>query len=309
MSIMKHPLHIIAGTQVSDAMIVGTNLVENEHPTYSADSTYNRGNRVIYKHIIYESVQDGNTGHTPGLLDSGQWWGRVGPTNKWAAFDLSSSTRVVMTEPSYFELRPGQSISGVMLINCAGIETVRIKLVEGAVTHYDETYSMASTMSEPTWYSWFFDLRVNKTRLVISNLPAHPLAKLRIEITPIDGQQATVGTIQFGRSYKVGIGVKTGVTLERLDYSSAEENKYTGEIDYLLPRPPGKRQQLTVVLDPAEFDATDALLDRLVGVPCMFLVPGPFKALSLWGYLPGSSQSVPYVQAPELNITIRGFTQ
>ena len=305
----RSPLQIIAGTRVTDAMLVGTNLAETEHAAYSGNATYNKSNRVIHQHVIYESVQDGNTGHTPGALDSGQWWGKVGPTNKWAAFDLSSSTKVQMSSDSYFELRSGQSISSVMLINCAGIQSVRLRLIEDGVTHVDQLHSMAAVMSEATWYSWFFDSRVNKTRLIVSDLPARPLATLRIDIYPIGGETASVGTVQFGRSYKVGVGVKTGVTLERLDFSSAEENKYTGEIDYLMPRPPGKRQQLTVVLDPAEFDSTDALLDRLVGVPCMFIVPGPFKALSLWGYLPGSSQSVPYVNAPELNITIRGFPQ
>lgn len=305
----RSPLQIIAGTRVTDAMLVGTNLAETEHAAYSGSATYNKGSRVIHQHVIYESVQDGNTGNTPGALDSGQWWGKVGPTNKWAAFDLSSSTKALMTGDSYFELRSGQSISSVMLINCAGIQSVRLRLIEGGTTHFDQLHSMAAVMSEPTWYSWFFDSRVNKTRLIVSDLPARPLATLRIDIYPIGSETASVGTVQFGRSYKVGIGVKTGVTLERLDFSSAEENKYTGEIDYLMPRPPGKRQQLTVVLDPSEFDATDALLDRLVGVPCMFIVPGPFKALSLWGYLPGSSQSVPYVNAPELNITIRGFPQ
>ena len=306
---VKHPLQIIASTRVADSMLVSSSITENEHPVYNAGTTYAKGARVIKSHTVFESVQADNLGHDPMGQDAAKWWGKVGPTNKWAAFDLSSSTKALMTGDSYFELRSGQSISSVMLINCAGIQSVRLRLIEDGVTHVDQLHSMAAVMSEATWYSWFFDSRVNKTRLIVSDLPARPLATLRIDIYPIGGETASVGTVQFGRSYKVGIGVKTGVTLERLDFSSAEENKYTGEIDYLMPRPPGKRQQLTVVLDQSEFDATDALLDRLVGVPCMFIVPGPFKALSLWGYLPGSSQSVPYVNAPELNITIRGFPQ
>lgn len=310
---VKHPLQIIASTKITDAMLVSSSITENEHPVYNAGTTYAKGARVIKSHTIFESVQADNLGHDPMGQDAAEWWGKVGPTNLWAGFDLSNSTKVLLNGPTHFEFSPGAAISGLMLINCDGLGAVRVKLYHPADTlpeeiHYDTTHSMSSLPSEPTWYSWLFDPRIAKSRLIIDNLPARPGARLRLEFTP-SASSATVGTIAFGRSYMIGIGVNTGLALERLDNSAAEENKYTGEIDYLMPRPPGKRLPLTVVLDPKEFDATDALLDRLVGVPCMFMLPGPFKALSLWGYMAGSSQGVPYVNAPELNLTVKGFPQ
>lgn len=305
---LKAPLQIIASTVVTDAMLLACSLPENEHPVYNPAVTYSKDARVIKSHVIYESVQDANTGHDPAGPDSANWWGRVGPTNRWAGFDLSNSSRVAMTGPTYFEIKPPSAISGLMLVGCRNLQSVRVRLLSSTESYYDETFSMSSLPMEANWYSWFFDPRIAKTRLIISDMPARRGATLRIDFTPAEGG-AQVGTIAFGRSYKVGIGVQTGLALERLDNSTAEENQYTGELDYLLSRSPGKRLPLTVVLDPNEFDSTDALLDRLVGVPCMFLVPGRFKALSLWGYIAGSSQGVPYVTAPELNITVKGFPQ
>lgn len=304
----KAPLQIIASTVVTDAMLLSSSLLENEHPVYNPTTVYAKGARVIHAHAVFESVQANNQGHDPTGPDAASWWGRVGPTNLWAGFDLSNSTPVVMTGPTYYEIKPPTAISGLMLVGCRNLASVRVQLYSATESYYDQTFSMASLPMESNWYSWFFDPRIAKTRLVINDLPARRGATLRVDFTPSPGG-AQVGTLSFGRSYKIGVGVKTGLSLERLDNSTAEENRYTGELDYLLSRSPGKRLPLTVVLEPNEFDATDALLDRLVGVPCMFLVPGRFKALSLWGYIAGSSQGVPYVTAPELNITVKGFPQ
>lgn len=302
------PLQIIASTHVTDAMLISSSLTEHEHPPYNPAAAYSKDVRVIKAHVIYESVQDNNVGHDPAGAGAEGWWGKVGPTNLWAGFDLSNSTRVAMSGPTHYEIKPPTAISGLMLIGCRNLSRVRVQLLGATETYYDRTFSMSSLPMESNWYSWFFDPRVAKTRLIVNDIPAYRGATLRLDFTPsADGAQ--VGTIAFGRSYKIGIGVQTGLAMERLDYSTAEENQYTGELEYLLSRSPGKRLPLTVELDPKEFDSVDALLDRLVGVPCMFLVPGPFKALSLWGYIAGSSQGVPYVTAPQINLTVKGFPQ
>ena len=47
-------------------------------------------------------MQDGNTGKDPLTTDG--WWSRVSPTNRWKPFDLSSTTRLQLTGPAYYEI-------------------------------------------------------------------------------------------------------------------------------------------------------------------------------------------------------------
>ncbi|MBK8667839.1 MAG: hypothetical protein IPN21_18620 [Burkholderiales bacterium] len=127
---MKHPLQIIASTKITDSMLVSSSITENEHPVYNAGTTYAKGARVIESHTVFESVQADNLGHDPMGQDAAEWWGKVGPTNLWAGFDLSNSTKVLLNGPTHFEFAPGAAISGLMLINCAGLQAVRLRLTE-----------------------------------------------------------------------------------------------------------------------------------------------------------------------------------
>lgn len=81
-------MNIIEPVRITPAMLISSNVPEDDHPDWDAGTTYGNGDRVIRSHRIFESVQGGNTGHNPAADDVGEWWVEVSATNRWRAFDL-----------------------------------------------------------------------------------------------------------------------------------------------------------------------------------------------------------------------------
>ena len=72
---------------VTDALFVSSNVPETDHAAWAIATPYIAGNRVIViaTHSVYEAV-GATTGDDP-TTDDGTNWVRVGPTNRWRAFD------------------------------------------------------------------------------------------------------------------------------------------------------------------------------------------------------------------------------
>ena len=81
-------MNIVRPTAVTSGMVT-TNAV-NAHADYVAGTTYASGAQVTYNLRTWLSLQDSNTGKTPGAAGSEAWWSDVGPSNKWAMFDFLS---------------------------------------------------------------------------------------------------------------------------------------------------------------------------------------------------------------------------
>jgi len=283
---MTTGLKVIKSISMTDAMLVGTNVPENEHPTYNAGATYASGARVILNHKIYESVQDGNTGKDPLTTDG--WWSRVSPTNRWKPFDLSSTTRLQLAGSAYYEIKPNTAVSAVMFIDCDGLSSIRVRLIEDGVTHYDSSHLMRPTPSTPSWYAWTFE----------------PRATLRVDFE-ITSSAGYIGTLAFGRAYVLGEGVQYGARVGVQDFSRKERNEY-GEME-LIRRGNAKTMSLQIAVDNNKLDSTDMLLSSLTGTPCLWIGTSRFSALSLWGVFTNWNYTVAYYDQTDLSVEVEEF--
>lgn len=299
---MTTGLKVIKSISMTDAMLVGTNVPETEHPTYNAGATYASGARVILNHKIYESVQDGNTGKDPLTTDG--WWSRVSPTNRWKPFDLSSTTRLQLTGPAYYEIKPNTAVSAVMFIDCDGLSSIRVRLIEDGVTHYDSSHLMRPTPSTSSWYAWTFEQRAPRSRLVVQDLPARPRATLRVDFE-ITASAGYIGTLAFGRAYVLGEGVQYGARVGVQDFSRKERNEY-GEME-LIRRGNAKTMSLQISVDNKKLDSTDMLLSSLTGTPCLWIGTSRFSALSLWGVFTNWNYTVAYYDQTDLSVEVEEF--
>ena len=53
-------MRIIRPTVVTPSMLTACNVAETEYPTWAGGTTYAAGDRVIYLHVIYESLAGSN---------------------------------------------------------------------------------------------------------------------------------------------------------------------------------------------------------------------------------------------------------
>lgn len=299
------PLRVIKSVALTDAMLTGTSVPENDHAAWSSGTTYALGDRVILTstHKIYQSLQGSNTNKNPAREPL--WWVEVGPTNRWRMFDLSSTTRTVVDAADYYEITPGQAVNALALINISGILTVRVRLTDpsfGVV--YDKTADLTAVPSESTWYAWFFEPRTEQNQFVVEDIPSYPNATLRIDVT--SSGTAYIGAFIFGSARSIGIGVQQGVRLGIQDYSRKERNEW-GDV-VLTQRAFAKRASFQILVENKQLDNTYRLLTELRSTPCLWIGSSDFNSLSVFGFYNNFDINIAYATYSDCTIDIEGLT-
>jgi hypothetical protein len=124
-----------ASPSITEAMLTSSNVVESETQwvsgaTYAALSV-RRGNGA-YSHRMFESVQDGNLNHP---VSDPLWWRDIGPTNRWACFDLLRNTGTVRASPMIVEITPGRRVDSIGLAGL-GAESILVEVIVAGVVIY-----------------------------------------------------------------------------------------------------------------------------------------------------------------------------
>ena len=298
---MARSLQVIKTLPVLPGNLLGTSVPEADHPPWSAGAAYGEGERVIHQHAIYESVQAANTGKTPG--EAADWWSRIGPTNRWRAFDLSSSTQTLLGAASWYELQPGQAVSHVSLLNLTGVTSARVQALAGSDVLYDQTLSASATISESSWYAWTFEPRAPVGELIFAAIPANASARLRIEFA--GAADAAVGVIAYGSQREIGRGVRWGARIGIQDFSRKERNAY-GDV-YLVQRAFAKEASFNVIVPNADVSNVYALLASLRATPCLWIGAEHLRLTTVWGFYRSFTTTLSYAHESELAIDIEGL--
>lgn len=299
------PLRVIKSVALTDAMLTGTSVPENDYAAWSSGTTYALGDRVILTrtHKIYQSLQGSNTNKNPA--SEPLWWVEVSPTNRWKCFDLSSTTQTVVGAADYYEIKPGQAVNALALINVSGILTVRVRLTDpsfGVV--YDKTADLTAVPTEASWYAWFFEERTEQTLFVVEDLPSYPNATLRVDVT--SGGTAYIGALVFGSTRSIGLGVQQGVRLGIQDYSRKERNEW-GDV-VLTRRAFARRASMQTLIENRQLDNVYRLLSDLRATPCLWIGSDRIGSLSIFGFYNDFDINIAYATYSDCTIDIEGLT-
>jgi hypothetical protein len=292
--------------EVTDAMLISTDVPEADYAVWGAGTTYALGDRVIVTtgaHKIYESLAAGNIGHTPAT--SVAWWLEVSPTNRWRLFDGSNSSSTAKSTSMSYTLRPGSGINAVALLNVVGANTVRIRLTHPTYgTVYDKTTSLASLPSEVGWWQWFFGTRTAPPQLVVTDLPSLPGCDLIVDITGTTN--LSVGVLLFGQLQSIGQAVSTGARLGIRDYSRKETNAFGDTV--LAQRAYAKRASFEITVPASEVDATADYLARLRATPCLWIGSPAFGATVIYGFYQEFEVNIAYASLASCTLQLEGLT-
>lgn len=302
---MSQALNVIKSVTVTDAMLTGTSVPENDYAAWSAGATYTAGDRIIVvaDHKIYESLVSGNIGHVPA--SSPAYWVEVSPTNRWKLFDLSNTTQTVVDTADYYEITPGAAVNSVALINIQGITSVRIRLTDpvfGVV--YDKTTNLLPAISESSWYAWFFESREAPVQFIALDLPSYPTATLRVDVTA--DSVGYIGVLAFGYTRQLGRGVRLGARLGIQDYSRKERNSF-GDVR-LVQRAYARRNNLSLLINNSDLDNTVRHLTTLRATPCLWIASDRYESMVVFGFYNNFEVLIAYADYAELSIDIEGMT-
>lgn len=119
-------MRIIVPQDVTEQVLISSNVLENEYPSWLFSSTYARGDFVISRitHTVYRSLTDSNSGHNPDLeqvaladplIDdpSPINWQVISATNKWALFDKKPSVQTGNADQIRVVLEPQRIVGGI----------------------------------------------------------------------------------------------------------------------------------------------------------------------------------------------------
>ena len=309
MSTSPLALSVVQPVQLTDAMLISTDVAENDHPQWASGTTYAVGDRVILvsTHKIYESLQDANTGNDPRTALT--FWIEVGPTNRWAAFDSSVSTKTVTDGGSpptiSYTIRPGQAVNSVAVLNVTNATKLTITLEDptfGVVYTKEVDFSFFPLSSD--WYAWFFGQKRQATQDVALDLPAYPSADLKIEFE--GNPQLAVGVIMFGQQQRFGLGIRYGARVGIQDYSRKQTNEF-GETE-LFVRAFAKRASFDLFIDAGEVDALQNFLASIRATPVLWVGSNDFESTVLFGFYKNFDILISYPEHADCSLEIEGLT-
>lgn len=245
-------LQLLRPVALTSAMLLSSNVPENDHPEWSAAVTYGLGAKVIKAaaHRVYESVAGGNVGNDPeggsGL------WVDIGPTNRWAMFDEALGTATSRSGSVAVTLDAG-AVGAVALLDVVGA-TVRVQ-----APGYDET------------------VPVGPGAITFLDLPGVDDA---VTIT-VAGSNVEIGTLLVGDVVPLGT-TEANPSAGINDFSVKETDEF-GDVT-IVERAWSKRMRARAKI---RTDAVDLVANRIAGVrakPSLWIGNEGTDSLTIYGF-------------------------
>lgn len=272
--------------------------VGSTYKAYDVATTYFQGDRVVdaAAHLVYEALQ-GSSG-TPLIQED--TWIEVGPTNKWAMFDASTTTRSEAGMQIAVTIAPAGRVDSIGLFNLDAA-TVRI---QSATSGYDETYSLTETSGIGDWHAWFFEPIERREQLLVTDLP--PWLNQSITVTIDNGSAvAAVGNMIAGQFIDMGLSL-AGAEAGIIDYSTKDVDRWGS---YTLTEGPFvDKLSLQAVVDYGDVDRVKRFLADYRATATAWQGTDQFGAVTLFGFV--RSYSIKFDEAVEgtVSLEMEGLT-
>lgn len=309
MSVDAYAISITKPLQITDAMLISTDVPENDYAAWSAATTYAVGNRVILTstHKIYESLQAANLNNDPAT--SPTWWIEVSATNRWKCFDGSNSTRTVTAGGSpptiTYTIRPGQAVTSIAVLNVINATELNIQVVDPVYgTVFDRTIDFNFLPLQSNWWAWFFGQKTQINQYVAIDVPSFPNADVIITFTGI--ANLAVGVILMGQQQRYGLGIKYGARVGIQDYSRKETNEF-GDTT-LVVRAFAKRANFELFLDAAEVDQLQNFLASIRATPVLWVGSNDYESTAIFGFYKDFDILINYPTHSDCELQIEGLT-
>jgi hypothetical protein len=230
-------MKVMVPVTVTDAILTSCNIPETDYSAWSAATTYARGDFCISTatHTVYRSLTAGNINHDPDLeqvaladplIDdpSPVNWQVISATNRWKLFDKKPSVQAAYASTITATLTPGVFIDAVAGF---GIDaaTVRVQMVDGATTVYDQTISLQDDSIVIDWLSYFFEPILRRDEFLIQSLPLYANATTTITLTNT-GATVKAGQLIIGSTSELG---ETGIgntDFSGVDFSYVNQDEF-----------------------------------------------------------------------------------
>ena len=231
---------MIAGPalQITEPMILSTNVAASALPAYSSASTYRRLEEVTFQNYIFRSLQDANTGNQPPDENTDDWWVRVGAVEKFKPFEhdlrrVRLYDQCTNPEVVTFALKPGQRFDMLGFFNLSGQSLQVVMTDPSAGEVYRRVIGLDDRSGVRSFWDWWFPEFETAREKVLFDIP--PFANATVEISIFNpGGTAGVGQIVLSKQIDFGRTV-FGTEIKNRDYGTYEKD-VNGQYTTYVPR-------------------------------------------------------------------------
>ncbi len=218
-------MKVIKPVSISEGMITSSTIAEPDAgETVWSPYTAAIGDRRISTttHRVYECAVATTDDPTVGVTKTPKSWVDVGPTNKFAMFDLVNSTTSNEQGDLTLQLAPSQTLTSLAAFSVNGASDVVINMTNAGSNVYTKTIEMNDNSAVASIWHYYFEPQVRSESFVINDLPQYPTGILDIEFK---GSAVAVGNLVVGNQIEVG-SMAAGTSLQLLDYSRKETDSF-----------------------------------------------------------------------------------
>lgn len=303
-------MHVIRPITINDAKLTSSNVPEPESgfPSFNAGSTYALADKATYVatdiHWLIESLQAGNTGHTPTGLDTDTWWLKLGATNRWKMFDGFVNTQTQKADSIAVSFTLAEFIDSVTVIEaeCATMQITMTDAVEGLV--YDETLQMISDSGIDDYWEYFFEPVEYIRHKVIKDLPMYKNTTVTVTLNN-PGGVAKCGMCILGQSRKIG-DTQWDFGLSRTDYSTIKTA--VDGTQTIVKRNNSRNISLVTIIPNTALASLDRLLGEYLSTPAVWEGTDVFgEATTVYGIYQRYNILAPRLNESVLSIEILGM--
>lgn len=226
--------------------------------TYAADD-YAQDNT---NHLIYKSLAAGNLGNA--LTDTTKWV-EIGPTNKWAMFDMLRNTATSVPSSMTVVITPGQRVNSIALLGMVA-NSAQITVTSGGSTVFDETIDL-NTREVVSWYQYFFEPFSTQPSLALFNLPPYTNAVITVTLTATSGN-VECGVLAIGTYEFIGT-VQFDAQSDVLNFSTVERD-FAGNTSVMVQRRNVPKTFQDIVLAKSKVNRVRDLRNALNGSPAIW---------------------------------------
>ena len=306
-------MNIITPITVTAAMIgAGTTIAEPAagETAWVSAGTYALADLRIRTttHRVYKCVQ-AHTGRTALPEDDSAYWLDYQPTQKWAPFDVYTSTAATTVTTMTYVLTPGY-FNAVALYGLTGnAYTLTVKDVTGGTTIYSSSgYLYDAPIG---WYEYLFGTVVAVRKLVFTEIPIRPAAELTLTITAATGEAVGLGMLVCGdyvplHGYGDWGGVQYGASAEPVTYSYIRTDEYGTTT--IVRRHSATNLRVSVALPRDQADGALQAMQSVLDVPVAWIATDSqgYSGLSTFGIGSGSMNYDSYGTA-NFEINVKGL--
>lgn len=231
-------MKVIVPFQVSDDMLVSSNLLDDDFSAWDQTVAYARGAQVVsaLTHTVYRSLVADNINHNPDeetaafadpLIEDPDTrrWQVMSATNRWRLFDARPTHKARNTGEIAVTISPGRHIGGLAFFGVVA-EEITVRQISNGQEVYNRTFSMRDESRVVDWTSYFTEAFVHRSSLILTDLPVVFESELTITLTASAGNMVEVGQIVPGDLWEMGIARIEGSGFRGLDFSFVQTDEF-----------------------------------------------------------------------------------